>query len=472
MSAQVSVKSPKMYALILMIGGFMGLFSETALNMALTDIMQDLKISAATVQWLTTGYLLVMACLVPASSYLLKWFNTKYLIITGLALSLLGVIVGGLSPNFGIVLLGRIIQALGTGMLLPIMVTVLMLIFPIEKRGMVMGIMGLVITAGPALGPTLSGVIISASSWHYIFWVSAVLYLIVLIMAILIVENVGELTKPHIDVLSICLSTIGFAGLIFALSSMAEAAFTNIVVWLPLVIGLLALITFIVRQFKIDSPMLNLRVFKYPMFAIGAVMVFFTILSILATGILLPMYLKGALMFSAVIAGLILLPGNAINIILSPVVGALFDRFGAKYFGILGFILMFIAGLTFTIIISATTPVWAIMLTVIVFFIGVTMVMMPAQTNALNQLPGHLYADGSATITTLIQVGGSAGTAIAITLYTTAMASFAKAQPNVNQDVLLSYGVQHAFIFVAILTAIGFILSLFVKKSKTHNTKE
>ena len=160
MATQVKVKNPKMYALVLMIGGFMGLFSETALNMALTDIMADFQVSAAVVQWLTTGYLLVMACLVPASSYLIKWFNTKQLIITGILLSLLGVIIGALAPSFGFLLLGRIVQALGTGILLPIMVTVLMLIFPIEKRGAVMGIMGLVITAGPALGPTLSGVII------------------------------------------------------------------------------------------------------------------------------------------------------------------------------------------------------------------------------------------------------------------------------------------------------------------------
>ncbi|RIM15035.1 MFS transporter, partial [Staphylococcus cohnii] len=175
-----------------------------------------------------------------------------------------------------------IIQALGTGILLPIMVTVLMLIFPIEKRGAVMGILGLVITAGPALGPTLSGVIISASSWHFIFWISAILYIVVLLMAFSHVENVGEITKPRIDIISIFLSTIGFAGLIFALSSMAEAAFTDVIVWLPLFIGVIGLAIFVVRQFKIDSPMLNLNVFKYPMFILGAAMVFITILCILS----------------------------------------------------------------------------------------------------------------------------------------------------------------------------------------------
>ncbi|PTJ19881.1 MFS transporter [Staphylococcus succinus] len=466
MTQQVIVKNPKMYAFVLMISGFMGLFSETALNMALTDIMQDFQVPAATVQWLTTGYLLVMACLVPASSYLIKWFNTKSLVITGILLSLAGVLIGAVAPNFGVLLFGRIIQALGTGMLLPIMMTVLMFIFPVEKRGAIMGIMGLVITAGPALGPTLSGIIISALSWHFIFWISAMLYIVVLILAFWRVENVGEITRPKIDIISIFLSTIAFAGLVFALSTMAEAAVTNVVVWLPLAIGIVSLVTFIIRQFKLESPMLNLNVFKYPMFVLGAVMVFVTILCVLSTGILLPLYLKGALLYSAVIAGLILLPGNAVNLVLSPVIGSLFDRFGARYFGIIGFFCILVAAIIFAVIISASTPVWAIIITFMILFAGISLVMMPAQTNALNQLPRALYADGSATITTLIQVGGSASTALSITLYTASMNMFMKGHAHVTNEVAIAHSVQYVFYFIIGLAMIGLICACFVKKPK------
>lgn len=466
MTQQVIVKNPKMYAFVLMISGFMGLFSETALNMALTDIMQDFQVPAATVQWLTTGYLLVMACLVPASSYLIKWFNTKSLVITGILLSLAGVLIGAVAPNFGVLLFGRIIQALGTGMLLPIMMTVLMFIFPVEKRGAIMGIMGLVITAGPALGPTLSGIIISALSWHFIFWISAMLYIVVLILAFWRVENVGEITRPKIDIISIFLSTIAFAGLVFALSTMAEAAVTNVIVWLPLAIGIVSLVTFIIRQFKLESPMLNLNVFKYPMFVLGAVMVFVTILCVLSTGILLPLYLKGALLYSAVIAGLILLPGNAVNLVLSPVIGSLFDRFGARYFGIIGFFCILVAAIIFAVIISASTPVWAIIITFMILFAGISLVMMPAQTNALNQLPRALYADGSATITTLIQVGGSASTALSITLYTASMNMFMKGHAHVTNEVAIAHSVQYVFYFIIGLAMIGLICACFVKKPK------
>ncbi|MEB8123871.1 DHA2 family efflux MFS transporter permease subunit [Staphylococcus succinus] len=466
MTQQVIVKNPKMYAFVLMISGFMGLFSETALNMALTDIMQDFQVPAATVQWLTTGYLLVMACLVPASSYLIKWFNTKSLVITGILLSLAGVLIGAVAPNFGVLLFGRIIQALGTGMLLPIMMTVLMFIFPVEKRGAIMGIMGLVITAGPALGPTLSGIIISALSWHFIFWISVMLYIVVLILAFWRVENVGEITRPKIDIISIFLSTIAFAGLVFALSTMAEAAVTNVIVWLPLAIGIVSLVTFIIRQFKLESPMLNLNVFKYPMFVLGAVMVFVTILCVLSTGILLPLYLKGALLYSAVIAGLILLPGNAVNLVLSPVIGSLFDRFGARYFGIIGFLCILVAAIIFAVIISASTPVWAIILTFMILFAGISLVMMPAQTNALNQLPRALYADGSATITTLIQVGGSASTALSITLYTASMNMFMKGHAHTTNEVAIAHSVQYVFYFIIGLAIIGLICACFVKKPK------
>ena len=214
-------------AAILMLGAFIGLFGETALNMALTNIMEQFSVTAATAQWLTTGYLLTLAILVPISALLMKWFSTSQLIIGGLVISLAGAVLAAFSPNFAILETGRIVQAIGTGIIMPVMTSVLLVIFPIHKRGVVMGIMGLVITLGPAMGPTLSGVIISTLGWHYIFWISAVLYVVLTLAAVAKIENVGEITKPKIDVLSIVLSTVGFGGLIYGLASMAGAPFLS-----------------------------------------------------------------------------------------------------------------------------------------------------------------------------------------------------------------------------------------------------
>ncbi|WP_338450991.1 DHA2 family efflux MFS transporter permease subunit [Niallia oryzisoli] len=464
MNTQIQVKSPKIMAAILMLGAFIGLFGETALNMALTNVMDQFSITAATAQWLTTGYLLTLAILVPISALLMKWFSTRQLVIGGLVISLAGAVLAAFSPNFVILETGRIVQAMGTGIIMPVMVSVLLVIFPIHKRGVVMGIMGLVITLGPALGPTLSGVVISTLGWHYIFWISAAFYVLLTLAAILKIENVGEITKPKIDVLSIVLSTVGFGGLIYGLASMAGAPFTAPIVWAPLLVGVIALVLFGIRQNTMDKPMVNLSVFKQPMFTLGTAMMFLSILVILSTGILLPMYLKGSLLFSAAVAGLLLLPGNAVNVIMSPIVGTLFDKIGPRKLTIVGSIIVLIGNIIFAISISVTTPAWQIIVAFMVLFFGLTMVTIPSQTNGLNALPRELYADGSAAMNTLNQVAGAAGTAIAITLLTVGQSSFAAGVPDAAQGEILAAGVKYTFYFVTGISVVALILSLFMRK--------
>ncbi|MHA6250426.1 DHA2 family efflux MFS transporter permease subunit [Oceanobacillus sp. CAU 1775] len=461
---ELNVRNPKTVAFILMAGTFIGLFGETALNMALTNIMEQYSINAGIAQWLTTGYLLVLAILVPISALLMKWFTTRQLVIGGLSISLIGALLAAVSPSFAILMVGRLVQAIGTGILIPVMTSVLLIIFPVHKRGIVLGIMGLVITLGPALGPTLSGVIISTLSWPYIFWFSAIFYVVLTTFAVMKIVNVTEITKPKIDVPSIVMSTLGFGGIIFALSNMAGASLTSLRVLIPLFIGVVSLLLFGNRQMKMEQPMVNLRVFKYPMFTLGTAMMFLSILVILSTGILLPLYLKGALLVSAAVAGMLLLPGNAVNVILSPIVGALFDRFGPRMFVIFGSIIVLIGNIMFVVFVSATTPVWQITLAFMVLFFGLTMVTMPSQTNALNQLPRELYGDGSAAMNTLNQVAGAAGTAIAITLFTSGQASHMAAIPTATEPEVLAAGIKFAFYFIAGISVLNVVLSFFVKK--------
>jgi MFS transporter, DHA2 family, lincomycin resistance protein len=471
MDTQFKVKNPKSMAFILMLGAFIGLFGETALNMALTNVMDEFSVKPALAQWLTTGYLLVLAILVPISALLMKWFTTRQLVIGGLLVSMIGAILAALSIDFTMLLIGRIVQAIGTGILIPVMTSVLLIIFPVHKRGVVMGVMGLVITLGPALGPTLSGVIISTLGWPYIFWISAVLYMFLTIFAAAKIMNVSEITKPRIDILSVTLSTIGFGGLIYALATMAEASVSSPKVWVPLFAGIIALVLFGTRQMSMAQPMVNLRVFKYPMFTLGTAMMFLGILIILSTGILLPMYLKGALLLSAAVAGLLLLPGNAINVIMSPIVGTLFDKFGPRMFVIIGSAIILIANVMFMNIVSAATPAWQIIVAFMILFFGLTMVMMPSQTNALNQLPRALYADGSAAMNTLNQVAGAAGTAIAITLFTAGQSGYAVNFPDASKQEVLAAGIKYTFYFLSGISAVTLICSLFVKKSSAVKKK-
>ena len=466
MGSHLEVKNAKLMAAVLMIGSFIGLFGETALNMALTNIMEDFSIGAGTAQWLTTGYLLVLAILVPLSAYLMRWFTTRQLITAAIILMLIGSLFCALSPNFTLLLVGRLIQALGTGIFLPLMFSVVLMVFPMNKRGAVMGIVGLVLTAGPALGPSFAGLIISVSSWHYIFWLMIVLNLLLLIFGAPKMDNISDLSRPKIDILSLVFSTVGFGGIVYALATLAEASISEAKVWLPLVVGVIALILFITRQFKMESPMINLRVFKYPMFALGTVLMFFNLFMILSVAILIPLYLKSVLGFAALAAGLLMLPGNALNIVMSPIVGSSFDRVGAKIYTRIGYFLITISAALFVIVISATTPVWQIVVLLMVFFLGISMTIMPAQTNAMNQLPPKMYADGSAAMNTLTQVAGALGTAIAITMFTLGQTKYIEKNGAEAPLDFLAYGVHYAFIIVLIIAVLGLIGSFFIKNSR------
>ena len=205
-----------------LIAGFIGLFSETALNMALNSLIGDFGIQETTVQWLTTGYLLTLGILVPVSGLILQWFTTRQLFIVSLGFSIIGTFIAAISPTFAFLMIARVVQAIGTALMLPLMFNTILLIVPPHKRGKVMGLLGLVIMFAPAIGPTLSGLILQSLSWHWIFWISLPFFVIALIFGFYFMQNVSTLTKPKIDILSIVLSTIGFGGVVYGFSSAGE----------------------------------------------------------------------------------------------------------------------------------------------------------------------------------------------------------------------------------------------------------
>ena len=451
-----------------LIAGFIGLFSETALNMALGDLIVIFDISPTSVQWLTTGYLLTLGILVPVSGFIMQWFTTRQLFITSLLFSITGTLIAALAPNFEVLLLSRVIQAIGTGLLLPLMFNTILLIFPVNKRGATMGIMGLVIMFAPAIGPTISGVVLEHLSWHWIFWVCLPFLLFALLFGMKFMQNVTTLTKPKIDILSIILSTIGFGGIVYAFSSAGEHGWGSSVVIATTVVGIIALILFSLRQFKMESPLINLRVFKFPMFTLGLLSVFIAFMVIMSTMILLPLYLQTGLALAAATAGLVLLPGGLLNGFMSPITGKIFDKYGPRGLVTPGFAIMIIM-LWMLSNITVDTSVVMVVIMHSILFMGISMVMMPAQTNGLNQLPRNLYPDGTALMNTLQQVSGAIGTAIAITIMSTSQNTYLNnATGSMDQATIreaLTVGVQNSFIFGLVLAIIGFIMSIFIKKA-------
>ncbi|MBY0011306.1 DHA2 family efflux MFS transporter permease subunit [Paenibacillus typhae] len=452
----------------LLLAGFIGMFSETALNVALSDLMTILQITPSTAQWLTTAYLLTLGILVPISGLLLQWFTTRQLFVAALSFSILGTFIAAMAPTFEVLLLARVVQAMGTALLLPLMFNTILVIIPPEKRGGAMGLIGLVIMVAPAIGPTIAGLLISNLTWHWIFWLSLPFLVISLISGIFFMQNVSEVTKPKIDVLSIILSSAGFGGIVFGFSSAGEeGGWGSTKVIAAIAVGVIALVLFVIRQMTMKQPMINLRAFKFPMFTVAVLMIFICMMIILSSMLILPMYLQQGQGYSAFKAGLLLLPGGIINGLMSPIMGRLFDKYGPKWLVIPGLVVVAVTLWFFSSITATSTVIFVIVLHS-ALMIGISMIMMPAQTNGINQLPLQYYPDGTAIMNTLQQVAGAIGTALAVSIMTSGTKSYMEtvtdtANP-LNALAAFTHGVQNAFVFGMVMAVIGLIIAFFIKR--------
>lgn len=452
----------------LLICGFMGMFSETALNIALNGLMTEFQISATTVQWLTTSYLLVLGILIPISGLLIKRFSTRNLFITGVCFSVTGLLISATSSSFVILLIGRIVQATGTGLLAPLLFNTVLVIFPIHKRGTAMGIVGLVLMFAPAVGPMISGFIIQHLDWHWIFWIPIPFYLLALGLGIVYLIDLSTERKPKIDVLSIILSTMGFGGIVFGFSRAGEdGGWTSLSVLIPLIVGVTSLTLFVIRQLSLKEPILNVRVFKYPMFIMGIGLTVLSNIIIFSSTVLLPMFMQGGLGLNSAQAGLFLLTGGICNGIMSLLNGRIFDKYGPRRLVIPGFILATSSVLVFTNL-STTTNSFIIILFHTLLMVGMSMTTTPSQTNGLNQLPRSLYPDGSAIVNTTIQTCGAIGTAIGVSILNASQRAFLSQatkplNPEIQVEAMVS-GIQNAYTFATIIAVIGLVCSFFIKR--------
>jgi len=453
----------------LIIGAFVSILNETLLNIAFPDLMIEFGVGPATIQWLATVYMLVIGILVPITALLQSWFTTRQMFLSAMILFLVGTIICGIAPSFGMLLTGRIIQALGTGLMLPVLMNTILIIFPPDKRGAAMGMIGLVIMFGPAIGPTLSGLIIDSLSWRWLFYIVIPLALFSVLFAAIYLRNVSDITKPRVDILSIILSSAGFGGIVYGFSKAGELSWSEPEVYLTIIIGAVALLCFVWRQLVMPQPMLDLRAFRYPMFALVTVLMLVLMMTLFSTMIMLPLFLQSVLAMTAFSAGLTLMPGGIVNGIMAPLSGKLFDMFGPRVLVVPGLILVLVGVYLFTGINSSTTAGYIVTLHIILL-IGISLIMMPAQTTGLNQLPRSLYAHGTAIMNTLQQVAGAIGTALFITIMSNGTKSYMQtsSDPTSPAEAVngLVAGMQDAF-WVAFFIGIGaLVLGLFVKKTQ------
>ncbi|QXE19705.1 MDR family MFS transporter [Clostridium sp. 001] len=459
----------------LIMAGFLCMLNETLLNMSLKNLMVQFSISANTVQWLSTGYMLIMGIAIPVSALLIQSFTTRQLFLTSVTIFLVGTIISGFSTAFSILLVGRLIQAIGTGILIPNIVNTLLIINPIEKRGKALGIFNLVMFCAPAIGPTLSGLIIQSLTWRWLFFIILPFSVISLALGYKYVENVTELTKPPIDLLSIVLSTIGFGGFIYGVSNIGSS-YTYLIA-APIIISCIALAIFVLRQLHMSEPMLDMHPFKESMFSLGCILMIIMHMINFATMLILPMFLEGALGLAAFTAGLLMLPGGFINGIISPISGHLYDKFGPKALIIPGYAISTITFFLLSRFVSMSITIPVIIVLHCLSLIAVGLINTPIQTNSLNQLSPKYYPHGTAIMNTLQQIAGAFGTSLFVAIMSASQKKYLFAAGNPSnaksQALSLVFGVKHAFTIETFVLVIALILSLFIannainKKSKS-----
>ena len=436
---------------------FLATFNETFLNVAFFSISQDFGIALSTVQWLATAYLLGAAVMVPVASFLYRKIKTKPLFISMVLLFIIGSIVGALAQNFIMLLSGRIIQALGSGMLIPICMNITLSVAEKQKIGFYMGINGAMTTLGPSLSIIISGLLLSISSWHILLWVFGAFAVVLLIFAIVSMQNVAEISKPKLDVLSVILISIGLIGLLYGISSIMSGDW--LIPLIALLVGVFCLALFVIRQNKISNPLINLSPFKIKIFTISTIAIMATLCVIFAMNVLLPSFLVGALGASEFNASLTLFPAILLSCFVAPIAGKIYDKKGAGKLAFIGFVIMTI----FLVVLALCRNVSSLVLIAIIYvplIAGTALIVGPVQSYALTKLKGEQTQAGVTIISTVFQIAGSIGSSIFISIYSANMASGASGQSSFLLTVLC----------VALVSALGLIASIFVWRS--YRTKK
>ncbi|MCT1818166.1 DHA2 family efflux MFS transporter permease subunit [Corynebacterium propinquum] len=469
MSAQPEKMSSDVVAVLatLVAAATVMILNETSLSVALPAVMRDFGINAASAQWLITVFMLTMAVVIPTTGFLIQRFSTRQIFFSSVGLFIVGTIMGAVAPAFVVLLLGRIVQAAGTALIVPLLMTVMLQMVPLERRGTVMGFIGVVIAVAPATGPTVGGVILEAFTWHAIFLCMLPLLVGVLLLGAKLLSNVGENSTQPIDLISVVLSVVAFGGTVYSLSSLETALDTGDNVGMLvglLVIAVIALVVFALRQVRLGKKaqaLLDLRPFKIRNFSLAVLIALFSFSVLIGTVTMLPLFVQNGLGDGARTAGLIVLPGGVIQAVMSPIIGRVYDSVGPKPIMIPGAFLMAAGTWLFTTI-GTETQVWQLVTFHVIFAFGFGLLMTPMMTTALSSLTGELYSHGSAILTTLQQLAAAAGTALLMVILT--RGTDAGLAAGLTEAAATSDGVRAAFVVAALMVTVIIPITFFMRR--------
>ncbi|MCX7521895.1 DHA2 family efflux MFS transporter permease subunit [Microbacterium sp. STN6] len=457
---------------LLLAAAFVVILNETIMSVALPELMIDLKVDARAVQWLSTAFMLTMAVVIPITGFLIQRFSTRALFLGAMTFFSVGTLAAALAPGFLVLLAARVVQACGTAIMMPLMMTTIMTLVPSSRRGRVMGNASIVISVAPAIGPTISGLILHSLAWRWMFWIVLPIAAIMLLVGMRWVENVTEPRRVPIDVVSVVLSAFGFAGLVYGLSNIgagtgdgaAAAAAAATPMWISLAVGAVGIAAFIVRQLFLqrrDRALLDLRTFTSGGFSVSIGMMVVAMMGLFGTIILLPIYLQQVLELDTLQIGLLLLPGGLVMGLLAPLVGRLYDRVPTQALLVPGAIV--VSGALWSLaFVTENTPVAMLLAAHITLSLGLAFIFTPLFTAALGSVRPHLYSHASAVVGTVQQVAGAAGTALFVTIMSAQSATLALGGE--GTDAAVAGGVRAAFLVGASISLLTILAAFFVRK--------
>ena len=459
---------------VLLVSTFVVILNETIMGVALPRLMEDLAITATAAQWLTTAFMLTMAIVIPITGFLLQRFNTRPVFLAAMSLFSTGTLLAAVSPGFELLLVGRVVQATGTAIMMPLLMTTVMTLVPRATRGKTMGNISTVISVAPAIGPTISGIILSVLDWRWMFILVLPIAVGSLLLGMARIQNVTTPRRAHFDVLSVILSAFGFGGLVYGLSNLggeSEGAGPAAAV-VPLIVGGIALALFALRQFALqrrDAALLDLRTFTSRTFTFSILMLTISMMALFGTIILLPIYMQTVLGLDALSTGLLLLPGGLVMGLLAPFVGRAYDRFGPTGLLVAGSTIVS-AVFWFMTMLDERSSSWAMLAAHVALSFGLALLFTPLFTSGLASLRPSLYSHGSAVVGTVQQVAAAAGTALFVTVMAAQAATLTASGS--SEVSATAGGIHLAFVIGAIISLFAIPAAFFIRRSEEQHAPE
>jgi EmrB/QacA subfamily drug resistance transporter len=455
---EVNSKKRNLMFAVMMVGAFISSLSQSLLTSALPSIMIAFHISASLGQWLTTIYILVLGVVTGCTAWLINRMDTRRLFFMATFIFFLGCLMALFAGNFELLLISRVVQALGAGIHMPLLQVSALRMYPTEKHGKMLGLTGLVIGFAPAIGPTISGIMVDSFGWQSLFFLMMMIAAVTMIVGIFVITDISQYIKGKFDFLSACLYGIGFCLFMFGVTRLDFMNFLSLGVLAPLLTGVLCLVIFVFNQLKVEHPFLEIRIFADRDFTVSTILVSLTYIAMMSGTLLIPLYVQTVRGFSATISGIVLLPGSLLLGILSPFSGSIYDRFGARILVICGMVMLTVGTAAISLFGSLDSLIW-ITGAYCLRMIGISMLLMPLMSFGVHNLSGTNISHGAAIFNSIRQMAGSLGSTIFVVI-----ASKLSLSETIDvEGINAAFGIQTALMFLGVIVSLVFI------KSKIHS---